>query len=174
MHSKLNQRLCPDCAATRLFLCSKHSLKNFTMTLGSCRVKKEDDVGAGPQNMFVNLFLMAQYAGQSKTNWCSSSAEPETQKTQWRCSLGTCCVKGKSLPVSTWRPWHPHLNLLCIFFPACLTPFIFFLAHGNRFGRSHKSLLEAGKDEEVESGMLSTSLRVMQQVHQSLFQASMT
>ena len=33
------------------------------MTLGSCRVKKEDSVGAGPQNMFVNLFLMAQYAG---------------------------------------------------------------------------------------------------------------
>ena len=37
------------------------------MTLGSCRVKKEDSVGAGPQNMFVNLFLMAQYAGQSNT-----------------------------------------------------------------------------------------------------------
>ncbi len=30
------------------------------MTLGSCRVKKEDSVGAGPQNMFVNLLLMAQ------------------------------------------------------------------------------------------------------------------
>ena len=39
------------------------------MTLGSCRVKKEDSVGAGPQNMFVNLFLMAQYAGQSKTKY---------------------------------------------------------------------------------------------------------
>ena len=37
------------------------------MTLGSCRVKKEDSVGAGPQNMFVNLFLMAQYAGQTNT-----------------------------------------------------------------------------------------------------------
>ncbi|KAL0050233.1 hypothetical protein WJX82_006909 [Trebouxia sp. C0006] len=48
-----------------------------------------------------------------------------------------------------------------IFFPACVS----------RFGRSHKSLLEAGKDEDVGKGMLSTSLRVMQQVHQSLFQA---
>ena len=25
--------------------------------------KQEDSVGAGPQTMFVNLFLMAQYAG---------------------------------------------------------------------------------------------------------------
>ncbi|KAL0027020.1 hypothetical protein WJX79_009746 [Trebouxia sp. C0005] len=49
-----------------------------------------------------------------------------------------------------------------IFFPACVS----------RFGRSHKSLLEAGKDEDVGSGMLSTSLRVVQQVHQRLFQAS--
>lgn len=48
-----------------------------------------------------------------------------------------------------------------IFFPACVS----------RFGRAHKSLLETGKDEDVGSGMLSTSLRVMQQVHQSLFQA---
>ncbi|DBA95101.1 TPA: hypothetical protein ACH3X1_002613 [Trebouxia sp. C0004] len=48
-----------------------------------------------------------------------------------------------------------------IFFPACVS----------RFGRSHKSLLEAGKDEDVGSGMLSTSLWVMQQVHQTLFQA---
>ncbi len=40
-HSKLNQRLCPNCAATRLFLCPKHSLKNLAMTLGSCRVKKK-------------------------------------------------------------------------------------------------------------------------------------
>jgi len=30
-------------------------------------MNKEDSVGAGPQNMFVNLFLMAQYAGQSNT-----------------------------------------------------------------------------------------------------------
>ncbi len=47
-----------------------------------------------------------------------------------------------------------------IFFPACVT----------RFGRSHKSLLEAGKDDNVETGMLSTALRVMQQVHRTLFQ----
>ena len=38
------------------------------MTLGPCRVKKEDSVGAGPQKMFVNLFLMAQHAGQSTQN----------------------------------------------------------------------------------------------------------
>ena len=37
------------------------------MTLGSCRVKTEDSLGAGPQNMFVVLFLMAQYARQSNT-----------------------------------------------------------------------------------------------------------
>ena len=50
-----------------VFLGSKHSLKKLAMTLGSSRVRKEDSVGAEPQNMFVNLFLMAQYAGQSKT-----------------------------------------------------------------------------------------------------------
>jgi len=50
-----------------VFLCSKHSLKNLAMTLGLCRVKKEDSIGAGPQNMFVNLLPMAQYAGQSNT-----------------------------------------------------------------------------------------------------------
>ena len=32
-----------------VFLCSKHSLKNLAMTLGSCRVKKEDSVGTGPK-----------------------------------------------------------------------------------------------------------------------------
>lgn len=48
-----------------------------------------------------------------------------------------------------------------IFFPACVI----------RFGRSHKSLLETGKDENVDTGMLSTALRVMQQVHHSLFEA---
>ena len=46
-----------------------------------------------------------------------------------------------------------------IFFPACAT----------RFGRSHKCLLEKGKDESADTGMLSTSLRVLQQVHTSLF-----
>ena len=35
------------------------------MTLGSCKVKKEDRVGAGPQKMVVNLSLIEQYAGQS-------------------------------------------------------------------------------------------------------------
>ncbi len=44
------------------------------MTLGSCRVKKEDSVGAGPQDMFVNLFLMAQPTGQL-TSIASSSAK---------------------------------------------------------------------------------------------------
>ena len=63
---------------------------------------------------------------------------------------------------------------LCICFPACVVPYIFFVTHGSRFGRSHKRLLEAGKDEDVGSGMLSLSLRVMQQVHQTQFQASMT
>jgi len=29
--------------------------------------KKEDSLGAGPQNMFLNLFLMAQNAEQSDT-----------------------------------------------------------------------------------------------------------
>ena len=84
------------------------------MTLGSCRVKKEDSVGAGPQNMFVNLFLMAQYAGQSNTKWCSSSAKPEAQKTQWRCSLGTCCVKGINK-----RPWG-FFFFCSIFFFTCI------------------------------------------------------
>ena len=37
------------------------------MTLGSCNVKKEDKVGAGPQEMAVNLSLIEQYAGQSNT-----------------------------------------------------------------------------------------------------------
>ena len=46
-----------------------------------------------------------------------------------------------------------------IFFPACAT----------RFARSHKGLLEEGKDESAEIGMLSTSLHVLKQVHTSLF-----
>ena len=29
------------------------------MTMWSCKVKKEDNVGAGPQKMVVNLFLIA-------------------------------------------------------------------------------------------------------------------
>ena len=47
-----------------------------------------------------------------------------------------------------------------IYFPACVT----------RFGRKHKSFLETGKDEDAGSGMLSIALRIMQQVHQSIFQ----
>ena len=37
------------------------------MTLGSCHVKKEDKVGAGPQKMAVHLshINIEQYAGQS-------------------------------------------------------------------------------------------------------------
>ena len=34
------------------------------MTLGSCKVKKADTVGAGPQKEAVDLSLIAQYAGQ--------------------------------------------------------------------------------------------------------------
>ena len=37
------------------------------MTLGTCTVKKEGSVGAGPQNMFVKLFLVGQYAGNLNT-----------------------------------------------------------------------------------------------------------
>ena len=44
----------------------KTFFKNLAMTLESRRIKKEDSVGAGPPNMFVSLFLMAQYAGQPK------------------------------------------------------------------------------------------------------------
>lgn len=48
-----------------------------------------------------------------------------------------------------------------IFFPACAT----------RFGRSHKCLLETGQDEDADTGMLSTALHVLKQVHTTLFQA---
>ena len=75
------------------------NVAHYGKTLRSCRFNKEDSVGAGPKNMLMNLFLMAQFAGQSQTKWCSSSAEPEVQKTQCRRSLGTCCAKGKSLLV---------------------------------------------------------------------------
>ena len=37
------------------------------MTLWSCKVKKEDKVGADPQKMVVNLSLIERYAGQSNT-----------------------------------------------------------------------------------------------------------
>ncbi len=37
------------------------------MTLGLSRVKQQDSVVAGPKRMVVNLFLMAQTAGQSNT-----------------------------------------------------------------------------------------------------------
>ena len=43
-------------ASSNLDLCAKHSCKNLAMTLGSCNVKKEDRVGAGPQKMAVYLF----------------------------------------------------------------------------------------------------------------------
>ena len=35
------------------------------MALGSCKVKKEDTVGAGPQKLAVHLSLTVQYAGHS-------------------------------------------------------------------------------------------------------------
>ena len=53
--------------SSNLDLCAKHSCKNLAMTLWSCKVKKEDKVGAGPQKMVVNLSLIEQYAGQSNT-----------------------------------------------------------------------------------------------------------
>ena len=40
-------------------------------TLWSCKVKKEDKVGAGPQKMVVNLSLIERYAGQSNTKTLS-------------------------------------------------------------------------------------------------------
>ena len=43
-----------------------HSLVQ-QITLWSCKVKKEDKVGAGPQKMAVNLSLIERYSGQSKT-----------------------------------------------------------------------------------------------------------
>ena len=49
-------------------LCAKHSCKNLAMILWSCKVKKEDKIGAGPQKMVVNLSLIERYAGQSNTN----------------------------------------------------------------------------------------------------------
>ena len=82
------------------------------MTLWSCKVKKEDKVGAGPQKMPVYLSLIEQYAGQSNTKWFSSSAVSKAQTRQKRCSLSTLCATGFKWPVSTWRPWQPHLNLL--------------------------------------------------------------
>ena len=50
-HSKLNKRLpvCHVCAATRVFLCSRHSFKTQAMTLGLCTVNKGGSLGAGPQ-----------------------------------------------------------------------------------------------------------------------------
>ena len=46
-------------------LCAKHSCKHVAMTLGlwSCKVKKEDKVGAGPQKMAVLIspFMRRRY-----------------------------------------------------------------------------------------------------------------
>ena len=44
--------------SSNIDLCAKHSRKNLAMTLWSCKVKKEDKVGAGPQKMVVNLSLI--------------------------------------------------------------------------------------------------------------------
>ncbi len=52
--------------------------QDLAMTLGLSRVKQQDSVVAGPKRMVVNLFLMAQTAGQSNTKWCWTSA-------QWNC-----------------------------------------------------------------------------------------
>ena len=43
-------------------LCVKHSCKNLAVTLESCKVKKEDRVGVGPQKIVVHLSLIEQYA----------------------------------------------------------------------------------------------------------------
>ena len=37
------------------------------MTLWSCKVKKENKIGAGPQRMVVKLSLIEQYAALSNT-----------------------------------------------------------------------------------------------------------
>ena len=95
----------PKILSSNLDLCAKHSCKNLAMTLGSCNVKKEDRVGAGPQKMAVYLSLIEQYAGQSNTNdvhllLCQS----EAQTRQKRCPLSTFCPIGLNSPVSAWKP----------------------------------------------------------------------
>lgn len=50
------------------------------MTLASCKTKKGDSVGAGPQNVFVNPYLMAQYAGQMLSQ---AHVWPASNKTLW-------------------------------------------------------------------------------------------
>ena len=56
--------LLPKTPSSNIDLCVKHSCRNLAMTLWSCKVKKEDKVGAGPQKMAVNLSLIEQYSGQ--------------------------------------------------------------------------------------------------------------
>ena len=65
--------------SSNIDLCAefKHSCKKLAMTLWSCKVKKEDKIGAGPQKMVVKLSLIEQYAALSNTNWCSCSAVSE-------------------------------------------------------------------------------------------------
>ena len=78
------------------------------MTLGPCKAKKDLEdkfkVGAGPQKMAVNLSLTEQYAGQSNTKWCSSSAVSEPQTRQKRCSLSTFCPTGLKLGFKNPKP----------------------------------------------------------------------
>ena len=54
-------RLHSKTISSNIDLCAKHSCQNLAMTLWSCKVKKEDKVGAGPQKMVVNLSLIEQY-----------------------------------------------------------------------------------------------------------------
>ena len=53
------------------------------------KVKKEDKERASPQKMENNLSLFEEYAEQSNTNGCSSSAVSAPQTRQGRCSIGT-------------------------------------------------------------------------------------
>lgn len=50
-----------------MVLCAKYSFRNLALTLGSCKAKKQDNVGAGPHKILVNLLLIEQHAGQSET-----------------------------------------------------------------------------------------------------------
>ena len=87
------------------------------MTLRSCKAA-EDSVGAGPQIMSAKLFLTA-HTGRRNTKGSSFSAEQEVQKTQWCCSLDTCCAQGK-------RYQHLHKDYDICSAINCNVPLLFF------------------------------------------------
>ncbi len=75
------------------------------MTLGSCRVIKEDSVGAGPQKIFVNLFLITRRTSNQPS--AAPVSDPEA-RARAAAAVGVAC---SSLKTFDWDPMRMVFSL---------------------------------------------------------------